>query len=93
MSWVSDTNKPIRFESGSDSDTDPAYQWDTKRKLFSLVEVYTLLSAVLVTSTTEGEGGYVFTPFCLLIAGILQISAIMLVGCVSFFVSVCLFTL
>ena len=43
------------------------------------------------------EGGYVFTPFCLsvclLIAGILRISAIMLVSCVchSVCLSVCLF--
>ena len=33
---------------------DQAYQWDTKRKLFSLVEVWALPSAVLVASTTEG---------------------------------------
>ena len=41
-----------------------------------------------MNSTTKSEGGYVFTPLRLLIAGILQILAIMLVGCVCH--SVCL---
>ena len=43
-----------------------------------------------MSSVTEGEGGYVFTPVCLLIAGILRISAIMLVVCVCHSVCLCL---
>ena len=39
----------------------------TKRKLFSLTEVCALPRAILVTSVTEGEGSYVFTPFCLFV--------------------------
>ena len=34
---------------GSGPDPDPADRWDTKRKLFSLAEVRTPLSAGLVT--------------------------------------------
>ena len=37
-----------RLDFGSGPDPDPAYQWDTKRKLFSLVEVCVLRSAVPV---------------------------------------------
>ena len=33
MRWVVDNNKLITFGSGPDAD--PAYQWDTKCKLFS----------------------------------------------------------
>ena len=33
---------------GSGLDADPAYQWDTKHKLFNLVEVCALPSAVIV---------------------------------------------
>ena len=36
------------FDFGEDPDPDLAYQWDTKVKLFSLAEVCTLPSAVLV---------------------------------------------
>ena len=39
-----------RFDFGSGPDPDPAYQWDTKRKLFSLAEVCALPSDVLVTA-------------------------------------------
>ena len=52
----------FNFSSGPNPDL--AHQWDSKRKLISLVEVCALPSALLVTSATEG-GGYVFTPFCL----------------------------
>ena len=45
MSWLGDNNKP-----SSGPDPDLAHQWDTKRKLFSLVEVCPLPSAVLVSS-------------------------------------------
>ena len=45
MSWVGDKNKPIRFWLRS---ADPAYQWDTKRKPFSLAEIRALLNAILV---------------------------------------------
>ena len=37
-----------RLEFGEGPDQDPAYQWDTKCKLFSLVEVCALPSVVLV---------------------------------------------
>ena len=36
MSWFYGKNKPIRFWFRSE---DPAYQCDTKRKLFNLVDV------------------------------------------------------
>ena len=35
-----------RFDFALGLDADLAYQWDTKRKLFSLAEVYALLNAV-----------------------------------------------
>ena len=37
-----------QLDSSSDLDPDLAYQWDTKRKLFSLMEVCALSRAVLV---------------------------------------------
>jgi len=39
-----------RFDFGSGPDGDPAYQWDSKRKLLSLAEVCALPSAVLIES-------------------------------------------
>ena len=62
-----------KFEFGSSPDPEPAYQWDTKRKLFSVEEVCAPPSAVLITFATEGEGGYVFTPFCLFISVCLSV--------------------
>ena len=50
--WVDDKNKPIRFWCVTrmiGPDADLAYQCDTKRKLFSLVEVHALPSVILVT--------------------------------------------
>ena len=46
MSCFDDKNKQIRYIY---LDPDPAYQYDTKCKLFSLVEVLALLSAILDT--------------------------------------------
>ena len=40
--------KTSRLDFGKDPDLDPAYQWDTKHKLFSLAEVGALQNAVLV---------------------------------------------
>ena len=37
-----------RFDFALRKDPDPAYQWDTKHKLFSLAEVCALPSGVLV---------------------------------------------
>ena len=37
-----------RFDFGEGPDADSVFQWDTKRKLCSLVEVCAILSAVLV---------------------------------------------
>ena len=38
-----------RFDVGSGPDADPAYRWDTKRKLFSFAgEVCALPSAILI---------------------------------------------
>ena len=37
-----------RFDFGSGPNPDPAYQWDTKCKLFNLAEVCALPNAVLV---------------------------------------------
>ena len=45
VGWVTRTGQ-CGFDSGADPDQ--PCQWDTKRKLFSLVEVYALLSDVLV---------------------------------------------
>ena len=39
-----------QFDSGSGPNPNPAYQWDTKRKLFSLAEVCTLPSETLSPS-------------------------------------------
>ena len=39
---------------------------------FTLAEVCALLSAILATFATEGEGGYVFTPLCLSVCRISQ---------------------
>ena len=39
-----------RFDFGSDQDTDPTFQWETKRKLFSVAEVCAPPSAVLVNN-------------------------------------------
>ena len=38
-----------------DLDADPAHQWDTKRKLFSMAEVYGPPSAVLVVHEKMAE--------------------------------------
>ena len=46
--WVGEVTRTSRLDFGSGTDPDPAYHWDTKRKLSSLVEVCTLLNAVLV---------------------------------------------
>ena len=43
-----------RLDFGSGTAADLAHQWDTKRKLFRLLEVCTLPSAILVTCATEG---------------------------------------
>ena len=43
-------------------DADQAYQWDTKRKLFSLVEVCAQLSAVLVFYSFVGAQKHFPTP-------------------------------
>ena len=51
MSQFGDENKLIRFwcvTKMNGPDVDPAYQCDTKRKLFSLAEVCALPSAILV---------------------------------------------
>jgi len=51
-----------RFDFGSGTDPEPAFQWDTKCKLFSLVKVSSLPSALLVCNTTPNLGikeGYV----------------------------------
>jgi len=45
VGYVTSTN---RLDFVSALDADPAYQWDTKHKLFNLVEVCALLSTVLV---------------------------------------------
>ena len=45
MSCVGEKNKLLGF--GLGLDPDPAYQGDTKRKLFSLAEIYTLPSVIL----------------------------------------------
>ena len=42
--WVWKVTRTSRFEFGSSPDADPAYQWDTKCKLFSLAEVCALPS-------------------------------------------------
>ena len=47
LGWVTRTSR-FDFGSGPDPDPDPAYQWDTKRNLFSLAEVYALLSTIVV---------------------------------------------
>ena len=44
------------FNFGSGPDTDSAYQWDRKRKLFSLAEICALPSAVLVDNEIRGLG-------------------------------------
>ena len=60
-----------RFDFGSGLDPDPAYQWDTKRQLFSLAEVHALPSAVLfLLKFAEGEGiafGSVCLSVCLFV--------------------------
>ena len=38
----------IQLDFGSGSDPDPAHRWDTKHKLFSLVEVYTPPMAIII---------------------------------------------
>ena len=52
----------LDFGSGLDPDTDPAYQWDAKRKLFSLAEVHARPNAALVEATLQGQVGqkYIF---------------------------------
>ena len=50
MSWFGDKTSQLNFSSGPK--TDPAYRWDTKRKLISLVEVCSLPSALLVAFDT-----------------------------------------
>ena len=45
-----------RLDFGSGPDADLAYQWDTKHKLFSLVEVCALPCANLVGYTIIGNG-------------------------------------
>ena len=42
-----------RFDFGSGLNPDPANQWDTKCKLFSMAEVCTLPSAVLVPECSD----------------------------------------
>ena len=44
MSWLDDKTKSIVFCFRS---ADPAYQWDTKRKPFSLAEICALPSVIL----------------------------------------------
>ena len=39
----------------------------TSTKLFNFGEDRNLDTRFLITSATEGEGGYVFTPFCLFV--------------------------
>ena len=51
MSWVCDKNS--RFGFGAGPDPDPAYQWDTKRKLLSPAVVRALPGAILVTFTAK----------------------------------------
>ena len=46
VSWLGEKISQLNFSSGPNPD--PAYQWDTKRKLISMVEVYSSLSALLV---------------------------------------------
>ena len=46
MSWFRDEDKPIKFISHPNPDLN--YQWDTKLKLISLVEVCSLPSALLI---------------------------------------------
>ena len=46
--WVGSVTRTIRIDFGSDPDLDPAYQWDTKCKLFSLAEVCALSNEVPV---------------------------------------------
>ena len=41
--------RTIRLGFGEGPDPDPAYQWDTKRKVFSLAEVCTPPSVIVVT--------------------------------------------
>ena len=50
-----------RFDFGSSPNPDPAYQWDTKRKLIRLAEVCAPLSAVLVPNFI-----WLVLSFCLL---------------------------
>ena len=46
--WVGLVMRTSWLDFGSGPDGDPAYQWDTKHKLFSLAEVCALPSALLV---------------------------------------------
>ena len=47
--WVGSVTRTSQFDDGSD----PAHQWDTKRKRFSLAEVSTLPSAALLRSVLQ----------------------------------------
>ena len=58
--WECEKYKLIRFFG---EDPDPAYQWDTKRKLFSLMEVHTPPSAVLAASYVLAFGKIWGTTF------------------------------
>ena len=70
-----------RLDFGSGLDVDPAYQWDTKHKLFSLAKECAPTSALLVYCSVQHVGKMLFILFhrCNIFHKIIQRIAIWLV--------------
>ena len=56
--WVGYVARTSRLDFGLDTDPDPVYQWDTKRKLFTLAQVCARPSAVIISHEIQYKDGF-----------------------------------